>query len=726
MPETDRWKADADTPHPAGPGRRLSIGLASLAIWLMTTTSSGACEAFHDLQVTLRPAQAGLSGTDRITIANCGWKKLTIGLNPHLRVTSFQVDGQSRPVVRANDALVLKRSASDGETGVELVIHYEGQFRDQAPERPVNTDNPGYGVSGTIGPRGTLLLGGAGWYPAIRDAVETVHLQVTAPKGVSAVTAGRALEVKTTDDRTVSTWQVDPPAGLLSLSAGRYIITSSTAGNIPTATYFLFDDRDLANTYLQATARYLSLYNSLFGPYAFPQFAVVENFFPTGYGFPSYTLIGGRILRLPFIVHTSLGHEIAHSWWGNGVLVDPADGNWSEGLTSYVAEHFYQEMASPAAARQDRRQLLRNYATIVTPEEDFPLRRFTRRTSPLTQTIGYDKGAMVFHMLRQTIGEEAFWKGLRHLYAARLHRTADWLTLQRAFEATGGRELGWFFHQWLDRPGAPVLWLENIQTHTTGSGTYRVEGVLRQKAPFYRVTTLLRVSRPGAQAEVPVTIEGARAPFAFTLEGPPARLEADPQVDVFRRLAPEEIPAAINALKREAPLAVVVPDGPLAPIARQAADMLAQGLGRSKVVLRQEADFDPQPEDAGDWLFLGLPALPEVRQLVENVVKLRPDGFVLEDQAFDGRRASFFGVWPHPRQSGRFVAVLLPGPEADQAAIARKIPHYGRYSYLVFEDATNEVKGEWPVAASPLVYTWPGITPSPSMPADTAGKQPKG
>ena len=62
------------------------------------------------------------------------------------------------------------------------------------------------------------------------------------------------------------------------------------------------------------------------GPYPFPKFAIVENFFPTGYGFLSYTLLGGSVLKLPFIPETSLRHEIAHSWWGNGVLVDYAAG----------------------------------------------------------------------------------------------------------------------------------------------------------------------------------------------------------------------------------------------------------------------------------------------------------------------------------------------------------------------------------------------------------------
>ena len=111
-------------------------------------------------------------------------------------------------------------------------------------------------------------------------------------------------------------------------------------------TYFTGANRDLSSAYLDAAIRYLKLYSDLFGPYPFPKFAVVENFFPTGYGFPSYTLLGSSVLRLPFILSSSLGHEIAHCWWGNGVQVDYQSGNWSEALTTYVADYLYKEQAS--------------------------------------------------------------------------------------------------------------------------------------------------------------------------------------------------------------------------------------------------------------------------------------------------------------------------------------------------------------------------------------------
>ena len=61
------------------------------------------------------------------------------------------------------------------------------------------------------------------------------------------------------------------------------------------------------------------------GPYPYDKFALVENFWETGYGMPSFTLLGPEIIRFPFILHSSFPHEILHNWWGNSVFVDYAE-----------------------------------------------------------------------------------------------------------------------------------------------------------------------------------------------------------------------------------------------------------------------------------------------------------------------------------------------------------------------------------------------------------------
>ena len=110
--------------------------------------------------------------------------------------------------------------------------------------------------------------------------------------------------------------------------------------------------------YLQSSREYLELYQELFGPYPYEKFAIVENFYPTGYGFPGWTLLGSSVIRLPFIRTTSLPHEIAHTWWGNAVEIDYSSGNWGEGLATYVADYYLKELHAPAEALEYRRRQL--------------------------------------------------------------------------------------------------------------------------------------------------------------------------------------------------------------------------------------------------------------------------------------------------------------------------------------------------------------------------------
>ena len=108
--------------------------------------------------------------------------------------------------------------------------------------------------------------------------------------------------------------------------------------------FLLQEEGGIANKYIKTAKYYIDLYSKILGPYPYLKFALVENQQQTGYGMPSFTLMGSRIIRFPFILHSSYPHEILHNWWGNGVFADPEEGNWSEGLTAYLADHFLLEL----------------------------------------------------------------------------------------------------------------------------------------------------------------------------------------------------------------------------------------------------------------------------------------------------------------------------------------------------------------------------------------------
>ncbi len=351
----------------------LAAGIAA-ACFCVAWPSAASMEVEHRLEVELEPARRLLSGVDEMTVRTDGRERLVFFLSERAHDLRVEVRGRPRDFAFRASFLEVPLDAEERDGPLAVRIAWAARFDDPVPLAPVNTDNPGFGVSASISEAGAFLLPGSGWYPDLIDARDRFpRIRVQAPTGMLAVTAGRSLGHREEGGFSISSWSAGSAQRGLALAAGRWLVRERPVGEVVAAVYFSPAHIDLAPAYLEAVAAYLDLYTELFGPYPFEKFAVVENFFPTGYGFPSFTLLGGAILRLPFVLERSLAHEIAHCWWGNGVLVDYEQGNWSEGLTTYVSDYLLQARRSEEAAREARVQSLRDYATLVPPEKDVPL-----------------------------------------------------------------------------------------------------------------------------------------------------------------------------------------------------------------------------------------------------------------------------------------------------------------------------------------------------------------
>jgi aminopeptidase N len=687
----------------------LTVQALVLGLALMAATPgrvpAAALEVEHRLEIELTPSAHLLTGRDVLHIRVDDRRKLVFALSERATQLRVEVDGKPRRFKFTNSELTVPLEAEERRRTIEVVITYEASFNDPVPMTPLNTDNPGFGVTASITPTGTFLLAGAGWYPDLVDSRETFPLlRVKAPEGVLAVTSGLSLGHATRDGFTFSEWRIDNPLRGLALSAAAYVVQEKKVGEVVAATYFLPRNQDLSAAYLDAIAAYLELYSELFGPYPFPKFAVVENFFPTGYGFSSYTLLGDSILRLPFILNTSLGHEIAHGWWGNGVFVDYEHGNWSEGLTTYVSDYLYKERESAAAARDYRLQALRNFTTLVPPAKDFPLARFTDRVDTATKAVGYDKGMMVFHMLRKAIGEEAFWGALRDVYRERLFQPTAWDDLRQAFEKRSERSLKDFCDQWVNRKGAPRIHLADVRRERAADG-WQVSGRLAQEKPFFQAGFELALDGGGRHASRRVELSGESASFEVAAASEPAQIVVDPDYDMLRRLDPSEIPPTVNALKSSSSTLLVVCET-AAGRGQQVAETLAGALGLGNYTILAEAQVDRSRFRGQDVILVGYPRTVEWLSTVPASLRLQKEGFSLGGVQGSNDGDMFFGVFTNPYDPGRVLAVLLPTGSPEAANVAAKITHYGRFSYLTFRDGRNHDKGVWEPADSPVVHRW--------------------
>lgn len=655
-----------------------------------------------DLQLRLNPHRQSLDGVAALLVDANGADRISFQLSPNTEITGIRVQGRIAPYTFFSGELTI-RIANAKQPGQPLTINYRSYFDDPVPSAPIQNEDPTYGVAATISERGVFLAAGSGWYPWHVESDPTFRVRVEAPLGIEAVTAGRLARRGTTKTTSFSVWEGERPVGPLSLSAGNYRIQRSEGEGIPVSTYFYPESEDLAPAYLKAAGDYLKMYQELFGPYPFGKFAIVENFFPTGYGFPSWTLLGRSVIRLPFILETSLGHEIAHSWWGTGVRVDLRQGNWSEGLTSYVAEHLYKERSSAAEGREYRLNLLRDYAALAVPGEDFALMDFLRRDSRASQAVGYGKAAMVFHMVRKRVGEEAFWGGLKKITSERMYQKVAWEDFAAAFTETSGQPMLPFMRQWLERPGAPELHLDRV-TVSRKEQSWQVKGELVQNGGPYELDIPLLLETTGEPVRATLAATTSRTVFEFTSSQKPLRLLVDPEVDNFRRLAPAERPPTVNSLRAAQNLVVVVSEQLPKPVA-QAALQLLIALRQERAPVLSELEATPERLKGKDLLLIGVPLRKELLPELPEEFHLEGKQATLGGKDWQFADTTLFATLGQPEETDRVTALFLPESVEGALSGVRKIPHYGKFSYLTFVAGVNQAKGTWTAGKSPLIRT---------------------
>src|SRR5690606_19587666 len=153
-------------------------------------------------------------------------------------------------------------------------------------------------------------------------------------------------------------------------------------------------------------------------------------------------------------VEDLVAHEIIHSWFGNIVTCK----NWAElWLNEGFATFFEAAVREKMYGRRDYIRKITNNAENFMADDVRGGRRFGLFNQTAANTGGlfdrpavtYDKGGVVIHMLREQVGEEAFWKALKLYLDRHKYGSVETQDLRRVMEETSRQELGWFFDQWL-------------------------------------------------------------------------------------------------------------------------------------------------------------------------------------------------------------------------------------------------------------------------------------
>ena len=352
-----------------------------------------------------------------------------------------------------------------------------------------------------------------------------VTFEVIAPAGRTVVANGRLVAtLPILDGRVMTTWREDRPiptygmviaAGPLAMrDLGRTACGfAEDRGCVPQAVWFAPEVTFFMPGQFARAGEIVEFFSRTVGDYPYEKLGHLQT--TTRYGGmenPSAIFYFDKGFRSKNGIEDGLiAHETAHQWFGDAVTEREWSHIWlSEGFATFFAalwaQHARGDTAYAAEMTRNRSAVLKSKsaatrAVIDSVEAD---------PNALLNENSYQKGGLVLHMLRAELGDSAFFAGLRRYYAAHRHGNALTQDLQRAFEEASGRTLGWFFDQWLRKPG----WAELRTSWAVDRATGRVTVLVDQDGrfgPFRLRMPLDVVNADGRHMLVPVPVEARRS-----------------------------------------------------------------------------------------------------------------------------------------------------------------------------------------------------------------------
>lgn len=509
----------------------------------------------------------------------------------------------------------------------------------------------------------------SGWHPML-ESKATFTLAAHVPPGFTALS--QADQFEQVQSQGYAQFSFSQPLHSLTFAAARYVVQKQTVRDgLTVYTMFFEEDQNLAADYLDYGVNYINRYEQIIGPFPYNHYIIAENVRPTGYGFPTFTLLGQQVIRLPFIKQTSLGHEILHSWFGNNIDVSPDSGNWSEGLTTYLADMAYRTESGEGP--QVRKEAIQTYSDYI-DESAPPLNHFLgaghdRRTNQATRAVGYQRSAMLFHELQNRVGPETFYRTLRRFNQEFSSKSASWKDLQDLFEQESEIDLNNFFSQRLVRLDLPELEVADIGIKTAET-TILSFSLLQKQSPPYELYLPITVKTLSGTHHFQKLINTARTEISLSFDSPPLELIIDQSYDILRTLSAEEDTPRWSRLLGSEQILVILAD----ESEKDVYEPFLKFAERYSWPVKDSSAVTDDDLEQNSLIFLGTSG-KHSRSLFATPPHPK-DGFTLD-------------VRVNPLNLKQTIALISSSSKDETQALIHRLPHYGKYSYLHFQNGNN-------------------------------------
>ncbi|MBA4323424.1 MAG: hypothetical protein C0408_11465, partial [Odoribacter sp.] len=214
-------------------------------------------------------------------------------LNAEAKLQEVTVQGQDTDEVKVKK-YVVDYGVGSLKNGF-LTLQYKGKVAGEIKEGAAEYARGFSETSGIISDKGIYLAGSTAWIPSFNDEFFTFDLTAVMDSAAwGVVSQGTRTKNIVSNNKRIIHYSSPDPADEVYLVAAPWTEYNKTSGKVLVQAELRKPDTALANKYINATADYLSLYEKLIGPYPYSKFTLVENFWETGYGMPSFTLLGEK------------------------------------------------------------------------------------------------------------------------------------------------------------------------------------------------------------------------------------------------------------------------------------------------------------------------------------------------------------------------------------------------------------------------------------------------
>jgi tetratricopeptide (TPR) repeat protein len=501
----------------------------------------------YRIEAQIIPEQHMLrAGADITVIPQEATRSLVFELNGSLRVETIDLNGKALagfvqdsvgvgslgPSVRVDLGQVMPANQP-------LTLRFRWSGALLSPEGgPLATRRLAY-----IGPEGSYLMYASRWFPFHDYAADRATSDITliVPAGV---------QVAGTSDDPIS-GQASPKDGAVkfrfvhrqpvligNFAAGQYINRNLRFGNYDIQFYAKPGSEGRINSYAELVGQVLEFYTKQYGAPLFGTrlvVAQVDDDSLDAYSGPGIIFLASRLFDssrpLP---EEKFQREVAYQWWGQTVGLKSFDDAWlSQGLAEWSAFAFRETTLTGGSLEAAQRE---QQERALTFEQTASIARAPGALddqSAAYQSIIFHKGAMVFRMLRETLGSEKFDRLLRSFLQQYRGKNASLDDFERLASQTAAENLRYFFAQWIEGTGVPEFTVD-YQIIRTRAGKFRTRGTVKQSLETLRMPVQLMLRAEGDNQTIQAKIEGRSEDFDFESNGQPLEVVVDPNYKILR------------------------------------------------------------------------------------------------------------------------------------------------------------------------------------------------